>query len=95
MSGLSGGKYGKAFVVTVQPKEERPASLYWELKGHSVHFNSRTAVEVLSILRDQYRAERDYANSRYDYILNMLRLKEAVGDLSKDDVKQINYWLKH
>ena len=59
------------------------------------HFNSRTAVEVLSILRDQYRAERDYANSRYDYILNMLRLKEAVGDLSKDDVKQINYWLKH
>lgn len=55
---------------------------------------TRTAVEVLSVLRDRYRAERDYANSRYDYILNMLRLKEAAGNLSKDDVVQINQWLK-
>lgn len=56
---------------------------------------TRTAVEVLSVLREQYRAERDFARSRYDYILNTLRLKQAAGILSAQDVEQINQWLKH
>ena len=56
---------------------------------------TRTSVEVLSVLRDQYRAERDYANSRYDYILNILKLKQAAGILSIQDVVQVNQWLKH
>lgn len=54
---------------------------------------TRTAVEVLSVLREQYRAERDYAQARYDYILNVLRLKQAAGILTKEDVVQINQWL--
>jgi len=56
---------------------------------------TRTAVEVLSVLREQYSAERDFARSRYDYILNILRLKQAAGILSSQDVEQINQWLKH
>ena len=54
---------------------------------------TRTAVEVLSVLREQYRAERDYAQARYNYILNLLRLKQAAGILSRNDVEQINQWL--
>ena len=54
---------------------------------------TRTAVEVLAVLREQYRAERDYAQTRYDYILNILSLKQAAGILSKQDVIQINQWL--
>jgi len=56
---------------------------------------TRTSVEVLSVLREQYRAERDYAKARYDYILNILRLKQAAGILSIQDVVQVNQWLKH
>ena len=56
---------------------------------------TRTAVDVLSVLREQYRAERDYARARYDYILNILRLKQAAGILSKQDVVEINRWLKN
>jgi len=56
---------------------------------------TRTAVEVLSVLREQYRAERDYAQARYDYLLNILRLKQAAGTLTPNDVVQINQWLVH
>ena len=56
---------------------------------------TRTTVEVLSVLREQYRAERDYAKARYDYILNVLKLKQAAGILSVRDVVQVNQWLKH
>ena len=56
---------------------------------------TRTSVEVLSVLREQYRAERDYAQARYDYILNVLKLKQAAGILSVQDVVQVNQWLEH
>lgn len=55
---------------------------------------TRTAVEVLAALREQYRAERDYARARYTYILNMLRLKQAAGTLNRDDAIQVNQWLQ-
>jgi outer membrane protein len=56
---------------------------------------SRTSVEVLSVLREQYRAERDYASARYDYILSILKLKQAAGILAEQDVMQVNQWLQH
>ncbi|MDH5485057.1 MAG: TolC family protein, partial [Gammaproteobacteria bacterium] len=56
---------------------------------------TRTAVDVLAALREQYRAERDYAQTRYTYILNILKLKQAAGILSENDALKINQWLKH
>ncbi|MCW9013636.1 MAG: TolC family outer membrane protein [Gammaproteobacteria bacterium] len=56
---------------------------------------TRTSIDVLSSLREQYRAERDYARTRYTYILNSLRLKQAAGILSMQDVVKINQWLEH
>ena len=41
-----------------------------------------------------YRAQRDYANARYDYILSMLNLKEVAGLLSPDDINKLNTWMK-
>lgn len=56
---------------------------------------TRTTIDVLVALREQYRAERDYAQARYDYIINLLRLKQAAGMLSRQDVVQVNGWLVH
>ena len=56
---------------------------------------TRTAIDMLLALREQYRAERDYAQARYDYILNFLRLKQAAGMLSREDVVLVNQWLVH
>jgi len=54
---------------------------------------TRTTVDVLNVRRDLFRAKRDYASSRYDYILSSLRLKQAAGTLSREDLVLINQWL--
>ena len=54
---------------------------------------TRTTVDVLNVRRELFRAQRDYARARYDYILASLRLKQAAGILSDDDLTQINTWL--
>jgi outer membrane protein len=51
---------------------------------------ARTAVDVLNAQRELYRAQRDYARSRYDYLLNILRLKSAAGRLEVRDLNEID-----
>jgi len=55
---------------------------------------TRTSVDVLNARRELFRAQRDYAQSRYDYIIVSLKLKEAAGLLTYDDLVQINQWLE-
>lgn len=55
---------------------------------------TRTAIDVLSTLREVYRAERDYARARYNYVINTLRLKQAAGTLTMDDGIAINNFLQ-
>jgi outer membrane protein len=47
-------------------------------------------VDVLNAQNTLFAAERDYANSRYDYIINMMRLKEQAGLLSPEDVYRLD-----
>jgi outer membrane protein len=56
--------------------------------GHEV--GTRTMVEVLSEQRNLYRVKRDYARSRYDYLINSIRLKQAASTLTIDNLEQIN-----
>ena len=55
---------------------------------------TRTSVDVLNSLRETYRARRDYASSRYEYLVNTLKLKQAAGLLSVDDLVTVNQWLE-
>lgn len=55
---------------------------------------TRTAVDVLNSQRELFRAERDYARARYDYILQGFRLKQATGILTEQDVQRVNHWLQ-
>ena len=54
---------------------------------------TRTSVDVLNSDRDLFRARRDHSIARYEYVLNILTLKEAAGILSEDDLSQIDAWL--
>jgi outer membrane protein len=54
---------------------------------------TRNVVDVLNAQNTLFRAERDYANSRYDYILNLMRLKEQAGLLSPEDVIRLDSFL--
>jgi outer membrane protein len=55
---------------------------------------TRTIVDVLDAQRDLFRAERDYAQSRYDYIINYLRLRQAGGLLETKDLENLARWLQ-
>ena len=51
---------------------------------------TRTSIDVLVSLRETYLAERDFASSRYQYLLNKLRLKQAADILVLDDLIEVN-----
>ena len=55
---------------------------------------TRNIVDVLNAQNTLFAALRDYANSRYDYITNMLRLKEQAGLLSPEDIMRLNSFLE-
>jgi outer membrane protein len=50
----------------------------------------RTLVDVLDEQRNLYRAKRDYSRTRYDYLLNGIKLKQASSSLAEEDLEQIN-----
>jgi outer membrane protein len=54
---------------------------------------TRTAVDVLNSRRTLVQAQTDYAVSRYDYIISVIQLRLAAGNLSTNDVSEINKWL--
>ena len=55
---------------------------------------TRNIVDVLNAQNLVFSAERDYANSRYDYIITTLQLKETAGTLSTDDLKRLDSFLE-
>jgi len=54
---------------------------------------TRNVVDVLNAQNILFQAERDYANTRYDYVLNLMRLKERAGLLSPGDVLRLDSFL--
>jgi len=48
---------------------------------------------VLNSLSRLYDQQRNLAASRYSYILEMLKLKQAAGTLNMEDVRLVNQWL--
>ena len=56
---------------------------------------TRTMLDVLIQQRNLYQVKRDYAKTRYDYIMNSLTLKQSTGNLSRDDLEMVNRWLSN
>jgi outer membrane protein len=54
----------------------------------------RTAVDVVNAQNNVRRAETSYAGARYEYLLNVLRLKQASGSLAEEDLVEIDGWLE-
>jgi len=54
---------------------------------------TRTTVDVLDARRRLFEAQRDYSRSRYDYLINLVRLKSAAGVLAPGDLQSINGFL--
>ena len=55
---------------------------------------TRTAVDVLAARQNLVGAQTTYSRSRYDYMLNVLRLKQAAGILDRKALEDMNGWLE-
>ena len=55
---------------------------------------TRTAVEVLDSRRQWIQAQTDYSRSRYDYMVNVVKLQQAAGILSEQTLTSLNHLLK-
>ncbi|GAA3708116.1 outer membrane channel protein TolC [Oceanisphaera sediminis] len=55
---------------------------------------TRTIVDVLNATRQLYDAKQNLSAARYNYILSQLQLKQAAGNLTEQDLIDINNGLK-
>lgn len=54
---------------------------------------TRTILDLLQAQNHYYSEQRELAHSRYEYLINTLKLKEAAGTLSEDDLRALNAWM--
>ena len=73
----------------------KSAELAVEAADAGFEVGTRTMVDVLAIQRNLYKVKSDYARSRYDYLINGIKLKNAAGSLSELDLQQINRYLHY
>ncbi|HTV97168.1 MAG TPA: TolC family outer membrane protein [Steroidobacteraceae bacterium] len=55
---------------------------------------TRTAVDVVESRRLWIQARTDYSRSRYDYMVNMVKLQQAAGILTEQSLSRLNALLK-
>jgi outer membrane protein len=82
-------------VLTVKARKRATVSSRSALEATETGYQvgTRNIVEVLNAQRNLFSAQRDYANARYDYIIDLLNLKFFSGSLSEADIQALNAWL--
>jgi outer membrane protein len=83
-------------VLTVRARQRATISSQSALEATETGYQvgTRNIVEVLNAQRNLFSAQRDYANARYDYIIDLLNLKFFAGSLGEADIQALNAWLK-
>jgi len=82
-------------VAAVQARQQAIVSAQSALEAAEVgaEVGTRNVVDVVLAQRLLFQAQRDYANARYDYVMDTLNLRQAAGTLSPQDVIDLNEWL--
>jgi outer membrane protein len=82
-------------IARVKALKQSVASSTTALRATEAGFDvgTRTTVDVLNSRRTLLQAHVNYRKSKYDYLLNTLRLKQAAGMLVDADVTLVNGWM--
>ena len=54
---------------------------------------TRNIVDVLQAQQRLFSTQFDYADSRYNYVVNLMRLKQATGKLTQEDLEELNQFV--
>lgn len=74
-----------------QSRQSTQSALEAVQAGYDV--GTRTIVDVLNAQRDLFDATRDFQQERHAYLLNTLKLEQAAGTLTLDDLQTVNQLL--
>jgi len=85
LSGISRVKALKQAMVSSQ------SALRAAEAGYEV--GTRTTVDVLVARRNLFLAQRDYAQARYNYLIDKLNLNQAAGTLNSEHLNEITQWM--
>ncbi|MGJ7095269.1 outer membrane channel protein TolC [Vibrio hannami] len=85
-----------ASIGTIKAYEQSVVSAKSALEATEAGFDvgTRTIVDVLDSTRSLYDANRNLSDARYNYVISILNLKQAVGTLSEQDILDISAGLK-
>lgn len=79
-------------IAQVRALEQALSSTQSQLESTTLGYEVgvRTSIDVLDAQQQLYSAKRDLLQARYNYLVNIIRLKFAVGLLSIADLEEIN-----
>ena len=82
-------------VSQISALEQALASTQSQLESTQLGYEVgvRTSVDVLNVQQQLFNAKRDLLQARYTYLMNILMLKGAVGDLTMADLEAVNQQL--
>jgi outer membrane protein len=79
--------------VKALARSEESNTVALEATEAGYEVGTRTAVDVLDARRSLFLAQTQYARSKYDYLINVIKLKQAAGTLTMDDINEVSGWL--
>jgi outer membrane protein len=82
-------------IIQVQANKQALESSRLALQATEAGFDvgTRTTIDVLNSRNALLIAEQSYFQSRYNYITSLITLKTVTGNLTREDLLQINSWL--
>lgn len=78
--------------VTARKQSQTSAKVALDATEAGYEAGTRTIVDVLTVQRNLFQAQRDYINARFDYLLNALRLKQVAGMLTEQELLMLDRW---
>lgn len=81
-------------IITAAEKLVESTQLTATAMQRGFELGAVTSVDVLNAIRDQFAAERDLQQVRYEHVKSLLVLKREAGLLSADDLIEVSGWLE-
>jgi len=79
--------------VDARLKAIRSAQSALEATETGYEVGTRNIVDVLQAQQRLFSSQFDYADSRYNYVLNLMRLKQSTGKLTQEDLEELNQFV--
>jgi outer membrane protein len=64
-----------------------------EAMQSGLKYGVQTVADVLRAQQLEYKAKRDLAKAKYEYIVNRVRFLKAIGTVNEENLQEVNGWL--